>query len=232
MTQTLTNQFLGIPVDALPAHFQKLLATIHVYEEAIYYTRHGNNGDARQGYQLSPEDLAAALSGVPIATGVLPKGCLFYARTGGQERIGIYLPPRHHRLTVAAGTHPETFEIPFPGCVFVGEGTNYNIWAVRQRPGWDDRLYACPAPNVNTGGTICAGDAGFPICSATSIHAAADVFFASRFNDHLAGGKSQEHADDVLDLWRALRDAGAEEYPLDDLVPSRYTLKDIVGGAR
>lgn len=236
MTDDL-NRLLGIPAGAMPADCQRLLAVIHLFDEAIHYTRYDDDGRVARAHQISPGDLAAALSGVPLATGPLPKRCLFYARAGGEERIAVYLPPAVRPLAVALGERHDVYNVPCPPLVFLGQGPGYHVLAVRQRPGQDDRLYHAPFPNVHVGGDgadagrICTGTADFPPCSGTSIYRAVDAFFESNFNDHITDGKSRAGTD-VLAIWQALHEAGAEEYPLDDLVATRLTLKDLAGGAR
>lgn len=229
------NVMTGIPVAALPDQYQKLLATIHVFDEAIHYTRYGKDGQVERAHQVSPEDLVGALSGTPISTGLLPRDCLFYGRAGGEERIAIFLPPLVRSLTVAVEDERRVYEVPCPPLVFLGHGVRYQIFAVKQRPGRDDRLYKAPFPNAHydglqQSGLICRGDADFPACTTATIHQAAKAFFASDFNDHLTGGKSQAGTD-VLDLWQQLHDDGAQEWPLDDLVPTTHLLSDLIGGS-
>lgn len=227
------NHFIGVPADALPDHYQKLLATIHVFDEAIHYTRYDAAGQIELAHQISPGDLVAALSGIPIATGPLPKECLFYSRSGGDERIGVYIPPAVRRLAIAGEKRRKFYQVPCPGLVFVGEGLSYSVYAVKQRPGLDDRLYRAPFPNVSVedSGGICRGTAEFPQCSTTTIHDAVKAFLESNFNNHWTTGKSNADRD-VLDIWKELDDAGAEEYPLDDLKATRMLFRDIAGGAR
>jgi len=225
---TANNPFFDVPAAALPAQYQNLLAIIHIFDEAIHYTRL-ENGKAVAGHQVDPADLASAMAGVPITSGLLPRDCLFYARHSDREWIGIYLPPVVRTLRVSAGKRPRIYKVPTPPLVFLGYARNYAVLAVKQRPGVDDRLYQAPFPNVNTGGPICRGNVAFPECTARTIHQAAALFFESQFNDHLADGKSKSR-ESVLGLWHELHKAGAEEYPLDDLMATRATLKDLIGG--
>lgn len=216
------NLWTGVPVGALPAYaYQSLVARVDIFDEAIVYTRFGQDGEARGSHQVSPADLAAALSGVPVATGLLPQGTLWYARHGDGVRMGLYLAPRVHKLAVqASGSHRRWLNVPLPPLVFVGNGASYSVHAVKQWPGATERLYQAPLPNVFLGGRICPGDVEFPACSPATIRKAADTFLASDFNTHLVQARSRAHGENVLELWQELHKAHATEYPLEDLVES------------
>jgi len=227
------NLWTGVPVGALPADaYQSLVARVDIFDEAIVYTRFGQDGEARGGHQVSPADLAAALSGVPVATGLLPQGTLFYSRHAGGVRMGLYLPPRVHRLAVQQGRKRARLNVPLPPLVFVGDGSTYSVFAVKQYPVATERLYKAPLPNVYGDGKICPGNVPFPACSPATIRKAADLFLSSDFNTDLAGMRSQSHGENVLEMWQALHETGAETYPLDDLLKASHpgALSDVVGG--
>lgn len=227
------NLWTGVPVGALPAYaYQSLVARVDIFDEAIVYTRFGQDGEARGSHQVSPADLAAALSGVPVTTGLLPQGTLFYSRHAGGVRMGLYLPPRVHNVTVQMGGKRRHWRVPLPPLVFVGNGNTWSVFAVKQYPGETERLYNAPLPNVYTSGKICTGDVEFPACAPATIRKAADAFLASDFNTHLVQTRSKSHKENVLEVWQALDKAGATEYSLDDLVTSPHPIKlsDLIGG--
>jgi len=144
------NLWTDLPVSALPRDaYQQLLARLDILDEAIVYTRFGKDGAAEGSHQVSPADVAAARSGVPVTTGLLPQGTLFYSRHAGGVRMGLYLPPRVHKLAVqASGSHRRWLNVPLPPLVFVGNGASYSVHAVKQWPGATERLYQAPLPNV------------------------------------------------------------------------------------
>jgi len=200
---------------------QSLVLRLDLFQQSIVLTRFDGDGRATSCHEVAPEDVAAALSGVPVSTGLLPRNCLFYARQG-REKLAIYLSSQRRSLA----TKERVYKILLPGMVFVGQGLDYQIFAVKQRPGKRERLFQAPLPNVNSNGHICRGNADFPACSTNTIHAAVKVFFASEFNSDLSVGKSSRHGKNILDLWAEIE--GTEEFPVDDLVPTRLVLEDLL----
>ena len=214
--------------------YQKLLVRLDVFEEAIYLTRYKDGKEPIASYLVDPTDLAAALVGIPISTGLMPSDVLFYSRRGGEIRIGVYLPPKKRTVHLAGGT---SRDIPCPPLIFVGQGKRYWIWAAKGRPvDGNERLFVAPFPNVHMSsesvpdGAICQGDAEFPVCAPGTVHKAVAAFFESRFNDHLISGRSKAESGDVRKLWAALVERNARKYPLDDLVWTKHTVKSIIGG--
>ncbi|MBN2003949.1 MAG: hypothetical protein JXA21_11395 [Anaerolineae bacterium] len=206
---------------------QKLRARLELFDESIVLTRY-QAGKPVATYEVAPDALVSAFSGVPVATGLLPRECLFFAEANGAVRLGIYLPPRVRTL-MANGDVP-LMTIPLPGMVFVGNGTGYSIFAVKQRPAEpSERLFHAPLPNVYPEGRICAGSVRFPACSAATIHTAAALFFASGFNSDLSRDKCHSHPGNVLALWQELTSAG--EFPLDELKKTSLKLEDLYGAA-
>ncbi len=204
---------------------QTLRLRLDFFDESILLTRY-NGGRPVSCYEVSPTALAEALSGLPLTTGVLPQGCLFYARRGGDETIGIYLAPRRYRLTVRRGDERTAYEVPMPGLVFVGHGSSYSIFAVKRQPRDEsERLFHAPFPNVHSNGRICPGSVRFPVCSPATIHHTALLFLESEFNGDLVRGKSQRQPDNVIMLWAELQ--GEETYPLTDLVETPFRLNTL-----
>jgi len=205
---------------------QNLQLRLDLFEESIVLTHYDDGGKPVTCYEVGPDDLASAFTGIPLSTGLLPRDCLFYARRDGQELIAIYIPPG--RRTLVAWLDPEQkveFDVPLPGFVFTGQGGQYRIFAVKQRPGERERLFRPPLPNVFDDGRICAGNVNFPPCTATTIHEAVELFFASEFNHDLAQSKSAGYKENVLDLWIAID--GQETFPFDDLVKTHLVLEDL-----
>lgn len=233
MTDDL-NLWTGLPAGVMPAEaYQLPVARLDILEEAIVYTRYDKTGQAMGSHQVSPADVAAALSGVPVTTGLLPQGTLFYARHAGGVSMGLYLAPRVYPVTVQMAGKRRHWRVPLPPLVFVGNGNTWSVFAVKQYPGETERLYNAPLPNVYTGGKICIGDVEFPACAPTTIRKAAEAFLASDFNTHLVQTRSKSHKENILELWQALDKTHATEYPVDDLVTSPYPgkLSDLIGGS-
>lgn len=172
-------------------------------------------------YALDPLDVASALAGMNIGTPILPKNALFWQR-GGVERVAIYIEPQVWTVNVSAKER-ERLAVPLPGLVWIGQGVEYRLYAVKA--GWptaDTVLFNPPTPNVSSG--ICRGNVDFPQASAGTIWSAWERFIESDFNDHLSNNKSLRFKQSILPLWRELAKAEATEYPLDDLVSAGTTL--------
>jgi len=204
--------------------YQRLMARLDLFSEAIVMTRYGNDG-ATSCFEVSAEALATAFSGVPVATGLLPRECLFYARDGNTERLAIFVPPEQWTLATADG---EVYDVPLPPLIWSGCGRKYHIWAVKQRPGERERLFHAPFPNVYPDGRVCVGNVKFPACSASTIHQALELFLQSEFNEDLASGKSESYEDNVLILWDEIHDT--VDFPLDELVKTHRVLDDVIKG--
>lgn len=182
----------------------------------------------KRSFVADPLSIVEALGRVSINSGLLPDNVLFWQRRGGQERIGVWLPPQVWRLRVEPTSRVNRV-IPLPGLVFVGQGKSYGVWALDsdKRPGLDTPLYNAPCPNV-LGRGVCAGNVEFPDAGAATIRAAAEAFFESGFNNHLDNGKSKKHPDGILALWKELHTAKAEVYPVGDMVAAGVTLKGMM----
>lgn len=243
---------------ALPAEAYDLLprAQVTLTAETCWLTRFDAHGKANTTYPVRAQDVARAFNLFNTSTGILPPDVLFWTQVGNQARLGIWLPPARRALHFEIKRR-ETLRVPLPGLVFVGQGQRYSIFAVAERPTSTlTALFHAPLPNVNNNGLICAGTVKFPICASDTIHAAADLFFASAFNLDLAEGKFQDDylEDDTAEqaweddpnetdderaprrrprrprtLLHFLKDLQARaEFPLAQLVVSQITLQKLV----
>jgi PRTRC genetic system protein B len=202
---------------------QRQILQIDIFEHSIILTEFDERQTPVSCREVSPTDVAAALSGLAFNTGLLPPNCLFYGREGSDEKIIIYLPPQRRVLQVK----DRMYDIPLPALVFVGHQVEYQVFAVKQRPTAGnprERLFHAPFPNVHKNGRICPGTVAFPSCS--SAHEAADLFLDSGFNTHITAGKSERHPEDVLALWEEIE--GDDEFPAEDLIKSQFVFSDLI----
>lgn len=196
--------------------------TITLTDESIYLTRHDRRGAPAATYPVTAASVANAFNLFGASTGLLPANALFWQSWGGKMRVGMWVAPGTHTLHIRRKTL-ETYSVPLPGMVFVGEGMQYKIFAAADRPTRpSDRLYHCPLPNVYPGGNICTGDVAFPICSEATIDQAVRLFFESEFNYDLAGRGT-------LEMLKRLR--GKRTFPLAELRTFEHTLDEVMGGA-
>lgn len=198
------------------------------YDDLIDVTKF-EQGQARNRFVADPLDVAQAIGEVPVASGLLPEGVLFWGRREGEERIGLWVPPGVHEVEVHLSGW-STVTIPLPGLVWIGQGKRYTLLALADegRPNEASQLYRPPLPNVSDNG-ICAGSVSFPVATVATMPQAWQAFIGSGFNNHLANGKSRKYqADDILRMWRVLDRAGADQYPVGDLVPVGKQLREVV----
>lgn len=204
---------------------------LHLFDEALVVV-HYEKGTATSAHEVAPQDVAAALGRLPVATGLLPSGCVGYARVAGQPYLVVRLPPQPRTLTTDVAGVVQRYAVTLPGLIFAGHGTRYWVWAL---PGdapdhlsGSQSLYRAPLPNVDRRGRICAGSAAFPRCTSSTLYAAVALFFGSAFSDHLEDGKSQAHPDSVRAAWAAFREVDA--WPDADLMPTGMSLGQVVEG--
>lgn len=202
--------------------YASLKLRLDCYDDYIL-ARKFDDGAGGALYALDPLDVAGALAGMSIGTPLLPKGVLFWQR-GAPERLAIYIEPQVWTVHVSTAKR-ERLAVPLPGLVWLGQGVEYRLYAVKN--GWPDagtELFNPPCPNVSSG--VCRGNVEFPQAAAGTIWQAWAAFIESDFNNHLSGNKSLRFKQSVLAMWREL--AGATEYPLDDLVSAGKTLGKLM----
>jgi hypothetical protein len=202
-----------------------LLLTLEFYRESVM--RRIIDNDGRQNLSLVDiAEVARALSaGVSLSSGVLPgddagANALFWSRSNGSSRLGIWVGPRVWRLVLRnsePGGKDRRLRLPFPGLLFVcrPDASGGYVFAAPKRPrALDAPLFHCPTPNVFPNGRICPGEHAF----ARDPLKLPNEFFLSRFRNtgDTRGGKSKRHLDDVTRLWDEL--AGHDTFPVNDLV--------------
>ena len=223
------NPLAGLPifpgVNFDEGDYASLKLRLDLYNDMVVATRYHKG--TQSSYVVDPLALAQAVADVEISTGLLPENILFWQRRNGQERLGLWLPPRVWSLRTEPTDSPNR-RIPLPGLVFVGRGLNYSLYALAEtgRPGLRSRLYAPPCPNVSE--AVCQGNVAFPVAGVDTIEQAATAFLESGFNNHLGNGKSKKYPEDILRMWRVLHRARATAYPVRDLVPREWRLQELV----
>lgn len=194
-----------------------------IYPEATLLEKVLEDG-SRITHPISPADLAGQLNRIPLSTGLLPHNTLFWGQQGGQERIALYVPPRQWQPIA----YDRCYRLPLPGMVFLGQGQQYTVFAVKQKPKTPETpLYHLPTPNVEENGRICLGQAPFPIAGRTTIYNALKLFMeGSQFNHDNSRQRCVSFPDNSLALWAKLD--GQKRFPLDELVPARKQLKKLL----
>ena len=204
----------------------KLRLSLEFYRESVLRRAIDEQGRTTLAMVDIAEVVRGLSAGVSLASGILPgdeagPNTLFWARSSGSTRLGIWVGPRLWRLTLRSeepGGKDRRLKLPFPGLVFAcrPDATGAYVFAAAKRPrSADDVLHHCPAPNVFASGKICPGDHSF----ARDPLKLPSEFFLSHFRvtGDTRGGKSQKYPDNISRLWDEL--AGQDTFPCGDLVP-------------
>lgn len=222
----------GLPlfpqIDFAESDYSRPQMRLELHDDMIVAVRFDITGQVERSYLLDPEDVAAALAGKTVSTGLLPPGCLFWQQVGGDERLAVYVPPLVRRVRISG--RKTALRVPMPGLVVLGYRNEYKFWAVKDAPPLSEetKLYLMPSPNVYGGNGVCQGNVTFPAASTATMEQAVELFFESEFSGHLVNGKSRAYEGDILKQWQALHKAKADMYPPDDLVEAGKSLKSII----
>jgi hypothetical protein len=176
---------------------------------------------------VSARDIVMAmLREVPLRSGVLPEGALFWRQSVNGVEVGLWRPPQvwPAALQVEVFKPPRRFKLPMPGLIFVcSSGRAPRVYAAKRRPTQlNTPVYHAPLFNLFQSGMSCAGTHKFP----QVVEEVPESFFTSFFTmtaDHK--GRSKKHGDNLLNLWEELD--GKRRYPLSDLVKFG-TMEDIM----
>lgn len=168
---------------------------------------------------VSARDIALALlKEVPLSSGILPEGTLWWRQGRSGVEVALWRPPRVWpvALQLEVGKPPRRFRLPMPGLIFVcSPGRPPRVYAGKRRPGDDKEIiYHAPLFNVFRDGRTCAGTHRYP----DRIDQIPESFMVSFFTvDAEWRGRSKRYPDDLLKLWEELD--GKRRYPQGDLVP-------------
>jgi len=201
---------LDIPPDELKLRldFYEDAVVMHLIEEGVISTR-----------MVHARDVALALlREVPLTSGLLPEGALWWGQGRDGPRIALWQPPQvwSAALEVEPFKPPRRFRLPMPGLIFICSPVRPpQVYAAKRRPRTlQDTVYHAPLFNLFRDGRSCPGSHKYP----EEIGEIPESFFASFFTataDHQ--GRSKKYPNDLLRLWEELD--GKRRYPLRDLVP-------------
>ena len=160
---------------------------------------------------LSPDQVKAAFVNTPVDSGFLPSNVLRWGTGLKGDWMVRFVPPAIHDITLDEGQGQFLImQVPLPGFVFAGIGTDYFVWAVKEtrfeQVSVATRLYHAPLPNVDSIGKICYGANRPPaVGSVGALDQAWRLFIQSApFNSHHANGKSFKYIQDVRQILREL----------------------------
>lgn len=168
---------------------------------------------------VSARDVTLALlRTVPLGSGLLPDGALWWAQSREGVQVALWRTPRVWpvALMLEAFKPPRRFKLPMPGLIFVcTPGRTPRVYAAKRRPkSLGDTIYHAPLFNVFSDGRTCQGTHKFPD-ELTSIP---ESFFLSFFTcEAHPYNRSKKYPKDLLKLWVELD--GKSRYPMKDLIP-------------
>jgi len=201
---------LEVPPDELKCRldFYQDTTVLYLIEDGVITTR-----------VVSARDVALALlREVPLGSGLLPEGALWWGQGKNGVEIALWRPPRVWRVALVTEPlrPPRRFKLPMPGLIFVcSPGRPPRVYAARRKPAKPgDTVYHAPLFNLFQDGRTCPGTHKFP----DDVAQIPESFFQSFFSREAQyGGRSKKYPDDLLRLWEELD--GKRRYPLGDLVP-------------
>jgi hypothetical protein len=214
-TESLAYQWalpesLEVPPDELKARLDFYQDSIILYlvERGVITTR-----------VVSARDIALAfLREVPLGSGLLPKGALWWRQGKEGAEVALWRSPRvwSVALEMEPFKPPRRLKLPMPGLIFIcSPGRAPKIYAAKGRPtSPEDAIYHAPLFNVFRDGRTCPGTHKYP----EDIGEVPESFFTSFFTPTADyRGRSKKYPDNLLGLWEELD--GKERYPLGDLMP-------------
>lgn len=195
----------------------ELQAQINIYEESITVsTQRNGRSEVRL---VAADDIAHALSGrMAFQSPVLGADAIWWGVGRDGSVLGLWRPPaiKQVAMQLEAFQPPKRFRLPMPGMVFAcTPGMPPRVYAAKERPATADaQLYHSPTFNTYRDGRVCPGSHRFP----EDPNLIPESFYLSFFS-HTGNsdGRSVRHPEILQALWEELD--GADEYPLDDLVP-------------
>ncbi|MCC6628214.1 MAG: hypothetical protein IT340_12535 [Chloroflexi bacterium] len=213
-------------------------ASLAIYGErglAVLTVRLAHGG--YRSHLVDPADVAAALAGQAVTTGLLPPATLAAGSLGQEAFMVQWRAPQPVTLTAVTGDkggRTRDYQFPAPALVWGVCGEAYTLFALAGSawPAPDSRLYHAPFPNVFDSGGVCWGSGRRPgPVDGAALEAAWAVFLhGSAFSWHAAGQRCRSFPANVLGLYQHLAQAGAATFPDDELLPTRWTVADLVAG--
>ncbi len=179
--------------------------------EGQYILRY-QEGEAIITKLISPEAVRQAFTHLAVDSGFLPPGVVRWGSSSEGDWLLKFIPPNYYQISCIVGEKALRLDIPLPGFIFIGKGSRYYIWAVKER-----RFNSLP--NVSNDGTICFGSNRVPRASSDTLESTWQLFLKSPFNGDSVSQKSKSCSEDVRSHLIALHNTRKKKYPKSDLIP-------------
>jgi len=209
---------MDIPPDPLRARldFHQDCIVLHLIDNSVITT-----------HMVSARDvIMAMLSEVPLNSGILPKGALWWSQSREGVEVGLWQPAKIWNLALQQGINepPRRFKIPMPGLIFVCSPAKApKVYAAKKKPKTlGSKIFHAPLFNLFKSGKSCPGTHKYPL-NVLEIPKSFMISFFTNTAD--VSNRSKLYPYSLLDLWNALE--METRYPLDDLVPIGE-VKDII----
>ena len=211
--------------DALEIPPDKLQARLDFYGNAVVLHLLGE-GEISTKLVSAGDVVLALLREVPLTSGLLPKGTLWWSQTRDGPEVALWRSARVWKVALVTEPlkPPRRLALPMPGLIFICQPARPpKVFAVKKRPrSTDDEVYHAPIFNLFGDGRTCPGTHQFP----ENIQDIPESFFTSFFTtEAVPWGRSQRHPDSLESLWDELD--GKKRYCFEDLVPCGR-VKDIM----
>jgi len=167
---------------------------------------------------IDPREVALALlREIPLSSGILPEGALWWYHGKDGAEIAFWCPPQvwPAALQLEAFKPPARYKLPMPGLVFICKpGSPPRVYAAKRRPQTlQDNLYHAPLFNVFSDGRTCQGTHKFP----DDVSEVPNSFFTSFFTAEADWQRrSTKYPQNLKALWDEIN--GKKRFPLRDLV--------------
>jgi PRTRC genetic system protein B len=153
---------------------------------------------------------------------------LYTSFNGIKPIVAWYTEPQKRRLLCSPSLGIQTVTINLPWLLWVYDDKEVKMYACKEKPSPDTKLFHAPFPNVYEDGRVCLGG-GTKVLDKTmysfeSVMQAADLaFFGTQFNhQHNPGIKGN-----LISLYKKMNGTD-EPFPLNVLKPIRKTLKSVL----
>ena len=162
--------------------------------------------------------------------GLMPENVLYL--DAEQNQVIWYTPPQRRNLYFVQSLTVPNGVASLPALLWVGKKNHLAMFALlsAEKPTLDTPLYYAPFFNSGKQGGVCMGTARVGIRTSNTLNefmkAWEESFFNSYFS-HLFDEHQPVHGN-IIQLWQRLIDTDME-FPLDVLVTSPFTLKQLVG---
>ncbi len=167
-------------------------------------------------------------------TGMFPENLLqFQELPGGKYKMVWYQPAQKKVLHFAKELKLPSEETWVPAIIYATDSRNLDVFALKSnaRPTDKTKIYRAPFYNLNENGDVCLGNAKVKKPTDRTYQSIMkyweDLFWLSEFT-HVNGSKAVKT--DIAKVWKQLLTSKCtiKWSDIDELVPSKKTIKDII----